>query len=130
MRHLSFLEDSEKDVLIPLKERGIWAISVISFFIEEFVKEYSQAIESRTRIHDKYDQIYWMRFSLEYKAPELFKEEAEALTMAEVEDKLINAVMDIFNPIILINGKPVMITGISPFTYLDLIYERHFYRGI
>lgn len=117
MRHLSFLEDSEKDVTLPLRERGIWAVSVISFFMEEFVNEYSEAIESRTMIHDKYDQMYWLRFSLQDKVPELFKQEAEELTMAEMETKLINAVMDIFNPIILIN-------------YLDLIYERHFYRGI
>lgn len=130
MRHLSFLEDSEKDVTLSLRERGILAVYVISFFMEEFVKEYSQAIESRTMIHDAYHQMYWLRFSLEDKVPELFKEEAEDLTMAEVETKLINAVMDIFNPIVLINGMPVMITGIPPFTYLDLIYERHFYRGM
>lgn len=130
MRHLSFERDREKDVTLPLRERGIWAISVISFFVDEFVKEYSQAIESRTMIHDKYHQMYWLRFALEDKVPELFKKEAEDLTMAEMETKLIDAVMDIFNPIILIKGKPVMITGIPPLNYLDLIYERNFYRGI
>ena len=130
MRHLSFLEDSEKDVTLPLRERGIWAISVISFFIKEFVKEHSQSIESITMIHDKYDQIYWLKFSLEGKVPELFKEEAEALTMAEMETKLIDAVMDISNPTILIRGKPVMLENIPPITYLDLVYERNFFRGM
>lgn len=123
MRHLSFAQDMEKDVTLPLRERGILPIHVISFFIEEFVKEYSHEIAMRSSVYSVYDQHYWMRFSLEDKVPELFKEEAKDLTMAEMETKLIDAVMDILNPTILIYGKPMMLKNIPPLNYLDLIYE-------
>ena len=128
MRHLSFAKDFEKDVTLSLKERGILAITVIGFFIEEFIKEYSKEIEERTNINSAYDQHYWLLFTLQDKVPELFcHEKAEAFTMAEVEKKLVDAVMDIFNPTVMINGKPFMIKRIPPFTYLDLIYEISFF---
>lgn len=126
MRHLSFEHDKCKDVTLPLRERGILPSYVISFFIEEFVKEYTNEIESKFRIHGVYDQQYWMRFSLEWKVPDLFKEEAKDLTMAEVEQRLINAVEDIFNPIFIIDGKPVMCVRVFPF--IDLKYERSFWN--